>query len=168
MGDQNEGRRLHDLCADLREQVLSQKPDFWPAINDLAMTSIHAGHLRYPEGRDPGGARSFHRKAVALYAKRAEDDPVDQDVKARLASTLYCEATCALHADADAAAAAGYRRCLEIRRALATDPKVKMPQVDVMVVLARCGEHAEAARIARALVEVPPKDEQLDFQSACG
>ena len=152
----------------LREQVLSERPDFWPAINDLAMTYNNAGMVRFPQGRDPAGARPFHSKAVALYAKRAEDDPADQDVKARLATTLYYEATCALHSGDAAGAAAGYRRCLEIRKALATEPKFKMPQLDLMVALARCGEHAEAARIARALVEIPPKDEHLYFHAACG
>ena len=37
-----------------------------------------------------------------------------------------------------------------------------------MVALARCGEHAEAARIAEHLVSSPPKDEYLYFQAACG
>jgi tetratricopeptide (TPR) repeat protein len=167
-GDRKEGKRCYDLCADLRERVVRARPDFWPAINDLAMTYNNAGAERFPQGRDPVGARPFHRKAVALYAKRAEDDPADQSVKASLATTLYYEATCALHSGDAAGAAAGYRRCLEIRQALATEPKAKMSQVDVMLALARCGEHTEAARIARAVVEVPPKDEHLYFHAACG
>jgi tetratricopeptide (TPR) repeat protein len=168
MGTPAEGQRLYDRCAELREQVAAERPDFWPAINDLALTYNNAGFVRYPQGRDPAGAREFHRKAVALYAQRSQADPADQDVKGRLATTLYYEATCALHAGDPAGAAAGYRRCLELRQALASDPKAKMSQVDLMVALARCGEHAQAARIARALVEIPPKDEHLYFQAACG
>ena len=37
-----------------------------------------------------------------------------------------------------------------------------------MLALARCGDHAEAARIAFALVATPPKDERLYVQAACG
>jgi tetratricopeptide (TPR) repeat protein len=168
MGDPKEGRRFYDRCADLREQVVRERPDSWPAVNDLAMTYNNAGFVHYPQGRDPAGAQEFHRKAVALYAKRVEADPADHDVKARLATTLYYEATCALHSGDSAGAAAGYRRCLEIRKGLATEPKAKMSQVDLMVALARCGEHVEAARIAKALVATPPKNELLYFQAACG
>src|SRR5262249_45356583 len=135
---------------------------------DLAMTYNNAGFVRYPQGRDPSGAREFHRKALGVYEQRAEADPADQDVKGRLATTLYYEATCALHSGDPAGAPASYRRCLEIRKALAAEPKAKMSQVDLMLALARCGEHAEAARIAKALVEIPPKDEHLYFQAACG
>ncbi len=88
--------------------------------------------------------------------------------KGVLAETLYFDATCALASGDKAGAAAGYRRCLEIRKQLAQEPKVKFPQVDLMVALARCGEHAEAARIAEALVASPPQDEHLYFQAACG
>ena len=168
MGNPEEGRRFYDRCADLREQAVRERPGSWPVINDLALTYNNAGFVRYPQGRDPAGARKFHRKAVALYAQWVEADPADHDVKGRLATTLYYEATCALHAGDAAGAAAGYRRCLEIRKALAIEPKAKMSQVDLMVALARCGEHVEAARMAGALVATPPKNELLYFQAACG
>jgi len=168
MGDQEQGRRFYDRSAAIRQEVAKERPDSWPVINDVAQTYNNAGFLCYPQGRDPAAAREFHRKALRLYEKRADADPADQDVQSRLATTLYYEATCALHSGDAAGAAAGYRRCLVIRRALANEPKAKMPQVDLMVALARCGEHAGAARIARALVEIPPKDENLYFQAACG
>ena len=37
-----------------------------------------------------------------------------------------------------------------------------------MLALARCGDHAEAAKIAEALVATPPKDEAIYVQAACG
>ena len=43
-----------------------------------------------------------------------------------------------------------------------------MPQADLMLALARYGDHAEAAKIAKAAVATPPKDEGLYVQSACG
>jgi hypothetical protein len=43
-----------------------------------------------------------------------------------------------------------------------------MPQVEVMLALARCGDHAEAAKIAESLVAGDPLNEQVYFQSACG
>jgi tetratricopeptide (TPR) repeat protein len=168
MGDPVEGQRSYDRSTDLRERVAAERPGFWPAVNDLARSYNNAGFVRFPRGRDPAAAREFHRKARDLFQKRVEADPADFDTQGRLAETLYYEATCALHSGDAAGAAAGYRRCLEIRKTLATETKAKISQVDLMVALARCGEHAEAAKIAKALVETPPKDEHLDFQAACG
>jgi len=168
MNDMDEGRRLYELCAAVREQVVAERPGFWPAVYDLARSYNNAAFLRYPRGSDPAAARAFHRKALAIIEERAAADPASLETRAVLAEALYFEATCALHAGDTAGAAAGYRRCLEIRRALVTEPAAKMPKVDLMVALARCGEHAEAAKIAGELLATPPKDAHLYFQAACG
>ena len=131
-------------------------------------TYNNAGFVHYPQGREPALARDYHRKALELVEKRVKVDPTNLETKTVLATTLYYEATCALKSGDPTGAAAGYRRCLEIRKQLATEPRAKAPQVDLMVALARCGEHAEAARIAQSLVATPPKDEFLYFQAACG
>jgi eukaryotic-like serine/threonine-protein kinase len=168
MGDRNEARRLYDHCAALRQQVAADRPDFWPVINDLAMSLNNSGFIRFPQGDDPAAAREFHKKAIALYEKRVELDPSDFDARSRLATALYYEATCAHHSHDDSTAAALYRRCLAIRKELLTIPSAKMPQVEVMLALARCGEHVEAAKIAESLVAGDPLNEQVYFQSACG
>jgi len=168
LNEMDEGRRLYDLCAGLREQVVAERPGFWPAVYDLARSYNNAAFLRYPRGRDPAAAREFHRKALAIIEERAAADPASLETRAMLAETLYFEATCALHAGDRSAAAAGYRRCLDIRKALVTEPAAKMPKVDLMVALARCGEHAPAAKVAEELLATPPKDESLYFQVACG
>ena len=110
----------------------------------------------------------LYRKALDLIEERAKSEPSNLVTQAALATILYYDATCALHAGDRSAAAIEYRRCLEIRKALATDPTVKMPQVDLMVALARCGEHAKAAKIAEMLAAIPPTNENFYFQAACG
>ncbi len=85
-----------------------------------------------------------------------------------LAEALYYEATCALHSGDPVSAAAGYRRCLEIREKLATDPAEKIPWVNLMVAAARCGQHSRAATIASQLMASPPRDEQIYYQVGCG
>jgi tetratricopeptide (TPR) repeat protein len=168
MNHVEEGRQYYDRCATLRDDVLAERPDFWPAVSDRARSYNNAGFLCFPRGNDPAAARALHREALELIEARAAADPANFETKAMLATTLYYEATTALHSGDAKAAAVGYRRCLDIRKALASEPKVKMSQVDLMLALARCGEHAEAARIAEMLVTSPPKDEQLYFFSACG
>ena len=168
LGDLIEGQRLYDQCAALRQQVAADRPDSWPELNDLALSYNNQGSMRFPLGRDPAAARQFHHKALEVFQKRAKADPLDLENKRTLAWTFYYDATCALHAGDKDGAAAGYRKCREIRKELANEPKAKMPQAELMFALARCGEHAEAAKIAKALVATPPKDEGLYVQSACG
>jgi eukaryotic-like serine/threonine-protein kinase len=168
MGDTDEGRRLYDECAAIRGQVAAEQPESWPIANDLARSYNNEGMVRFPYGRDPAAARGFHHKAVEVYEKRVRTDPAEFDAKTRLAETLYYEATCALHAgDADAAAD-GYRRCRDLYKLLATEPKAKVARSGLMLALARCGEHAEAAKIADSLMATPPQDENHYFLTACG
>ena len=112
----------------------------------------------------------YHAKALAIFAKRAKTDQLDMENKQTLAMTHYYEATSHLHAGDKKGAADGFRQCLQIFKELtaAADPKVKMPQIGLMLALARCGDHAEAAKIAQALVATPPQNEYIYVQSACG
>jgi eukaryotic-like serine/threonine-protein kinase len=168
MGKFDDGRRYYDSCAALREEVLAEKPDYWPAVLDRSRSYNNSGRLLLIHDHDPAGARTCFHKSVEIIQKRSAADPTNLDTKVRLAEALYFEATAALDAGDTAGAAEGYRQCLEIRRALATDPRVKTAEVDVILALARCGYHAEAAQRAAALVATPPKDENLYFQAACG
>ncbi len=163
-----EGRRAYDRSAEIRREVLAHHPDDWACIYDLALSYNNAGMLRYPRDNEPAAAREFHRKALDLIEARAKIDPSNLITKAALARTLYYDATCALHSGDTAAAKAEYRRCLELRKEMVKDPTAKSPQVDLMVALARCGEHVEATRIAEVLAQTPPTNENFYFQAACG
>jgi eukaryotic-like serine/threonine-protein kinase len=168
MNQVEQAREYYDQCEDIREAVLLERPNLWPAVNDRARSYNNAAFLLFPRGGDPAGARALHREALALLEERAKADPGNFEIKHVLAETLYYVATTALHSGDAKAAADDYRRVLNIRKELASQPKAKMSQVDLMLALARCGEHAEAATIAEMLVKSPPKDEQLYFFSACG
>ena len=95
MNDLNEGRRLYDLSESIRAEVLAEKPDFWPAVYDLARSYNNAAFLLYPRGNDPAAARELHRKALALVEPRAKADPANLETRSMLAEILYYEATCA-------------------------------------------------------------------------
>ncbi len=164
----DEGRQYYERCAAIRDQVLAERPDMWPAVHDRALSFNNEAFLYFPNGTDAAAARALHRKALKLIEDRAKVDPANFETKKVLAETLYYEATTALHSGDAKGAAEGYRRCLEIRKELAREPKAKMSQIDLMLALARCGEHAEAARIAEMLIKGPAKDGQLYFFAACG
>jgi tetratricopeptide (TPR) repeat protein len=168
LGDLAEGQRLYDKCSALREQVAALRPGSWRELNDLALSYNNQGSMHFPQGRDPAAARKLHQKALDVFKKRAEEVPQDFDGKHMLELTLYYEATCALHCGDKDGAAKGYQECLAICKELATQPNYKNLQSDLMLALARCGDHVQAAKIAEALVATRPKDESLYVQSACG
>ncbi len=152
----------------IREQIAAEKPDFWPAENDLALAYNNQGSMQFPLGGDPKAARLLHRKALDVFRKRARLDPANFENKQTLGLTLYYDATCALHSGDKDGAAAGYLESRKIFKELATEPTAKLQKGYLMLALARCGDHAGAAAIAEELVKVPPKDEAIYVQAACG
>jgi hypothetical protein len=63
---------------------------------------------------------------------------------------------------------AHYRACRDIREELAKDPHAKLSSLDLMLALARTGDHGRASEIAEAMIKEPPLDARIYFHSACG
>jgi eukaryotic-like serine/threonine-protein kinase len=168
MGEREEAQGRCDQAFELRAQIAKEQPDFWPAQGDLGLSYNQLGIMQFPQGDDAKAARALHGKALDVFKKRADADPSDFDNKRMLAQTIYYEATCALASDDKGEADKGYRECLKICKELAFEPSAKMPQADLMLALARCGEHVEAAKIAEKLVAASPTDSRLYVQAARG
>ncbi len=168
MGEPKDAEGLFNQAFRLREEIASEHPDFWPAQGDLGLSYNQLGSLRFPQGNDAQGARKFHTDAVKVFKKRAVADPADFDNKRMLAETLYYEATCALHSGEKEAAANGFHECLKICNELASEPKAKLAIALRMLALARCGDHKEAAKIAKELVAASPNDSAVYVDAARG
>ena len=61
-----------------------------------------------------------------------------------------------------------YRACRDIREELAKDPLAKLSSLDLMLALARTGDHVRASAIAEAMIKEPPLDARIYFHAACG
>jgi eukaryotic-like serine/threonine-protein kinase len=168
MGDLDEAQRLIDRCASIRDEVAAERPDSWPAQQGRALTYNLQGTMRFPMRGDAKAARAFFQKSLEIFGKRAQTDPADFENKHELVQTLYFDATSALHSGDKNGADKGYHECLRICEELATEPKPKGPQIFLMLAAARCGDHVRAANIAKSLVDVPPDNEELYIQAACG
>lgn len=168
MGDRATARKFYDRSTELRKKMAAEEPHDWPVQNDLAQSYNHQGEMLFPQGDNPTGARTFHQQALAIYKKRAAAYASDFDVQFLLAQTLYFEATCAFHAGDRAGAAVGFGECLRICKELVKEPRAKKPQTLLMLALARCGDHAGAAKMAEELVVTPPRNEGDYVQAACG
>jgi tetratricopeptide (TPR) repeat protein len=166
LGDRVEARKLYEKCAELREKLAEERPDSWPAQKDLGLSYSGRATMLFPQGEDPAGARVLHKKAIAIFKKRSSADPSDLETKNLLAHTLYYEATCAKRLGDEDGARAGFEECLKLRRELSAVPKATMPRSELMLALARCGEFAEASRIADSLVATAPNDASRYVQAA--
>ena len=80
----------------------------------------------------------------------------------------YYVATADLRAGDRDSAMAHYRECRDIREELAKDPKAKLNSLDLMLALARTGDHNRASEIAEGMIKEPPLDARIYFHSACG
>ena len=61
-----------------------------------------------------------------------------------------------------------YRECRDIREGLAKDPQTKLNSLDLMLALARTGDHERASEIAEGMIKEPRLDARIYFHSACG
>jgi hypothetical protein len=80
----------------------------------------------------------------------------------------YYIATADLRAGDRDSAMVHYRACRDIRAELAKDPKAKLSSLDLMLALARTGDHGRASEIAEAMIKEAPLDARIYFHSACG
>src|SRR5262249_38722119 len=82
-----------------------------------------------------------------------------------LSNLLYRQAAAALKNEEKGIAEKKFRECLEIRQSLLkADPGNFYRQDEVMLALARCGEHHEAAAIARDFESRAQNDKRLEAQ----
>ena len=153
---------------ELREEIARENPDHNQAQRDLPLSYKKIGNFRELQLKDFAGARALYEKALAEFDRRLRDEPENVVAKEDLAMTHYYVATTALRMGDRKAAAEHYRACLKIREGLASDPKVKLNVIDLMIARARCGQHEIASKTAEELITKPPLDSRVYFQAACG
>ena len=82
--------------------------------------------------------------------------------KRDVALANYYVATAELRAGNRDSAMAHYRACRDIRTELAKDPKSKVSSLDLMLALARTGDHDKASEIAEGMIkEASPRRPHL-------
>ena len=92
-------------------------------------------------------ARQYYDRGLSLSRELAVSDPENTDFQRELGVALYRAGVLA-RVTGDSKAEALFKECLTIREALAKDQKNERRQVDLILVLARAGEHARAAALA--------------------
>ncbi|MBW3541963.1 MAG: protein kinase, partial [Planctomycetes bacterium] len=150
------------------EQVRAADPGLLSGRGNVAFVHNQLGVAHLLADR-PQKARDEYQQAVELLKAVAADDPNDASVQRMLGTAYYGLATAVLEAGDGEAARTHFETSRDIRRRLAEKDKDDLTlQADLMLALARCGEHAEAAGIAGDLEQRAPKDASLLYQVAGG
>jgi tetratricopeptide (TPR) repeat protein len=168
LGDPKAGREHFEIALKLRREIAADKPDETQAHRDILLSLQKLGTHELIYARDPKAALVYYRDALDGFLERLKAEESSVLAKMDVALARYYVATAELRAGHRDAAMAHYRDCRDIREELAKDPQTKLNSLDLMLALARTGEHDKASQIAESMIKVPPLDARIYFHSACG
>jgi eukaryotic-like serine/threonine-protein kinase len=168
LGDPKAGREQFQQALQLRREIAGQNPDEIQAQRDILLSLQKFGTHELIYSRDPKVARQYYQEALDGFLERLKAERESVPAKMDVALAHYYVATADLRAGDRDAAMAHYRKCRDIREELARDPKSKVSLLDLMLALARTGDHKRASEIAEGLINEPPLDARIYFHSACG
>ena len=165
-GNAAEARKYYDECLELRDAMLKAKPESVRFKMELANTCGNYGDLCL-RSRDNDAAKTHYDRAFTLSQDLADLDDQNVDYQRGLGMAFYRLGALAQRVGDEPAATKHFRQCLEIREKLAAaDQKNEVRQMELMLALAHCGEHARAAQIAAEVRAGKSKDRELLFEVA--
>ena len=169
LGDPKAGRENFEIALKLRREIAADKPDETQAHRDVLLSLQKLGTHELIYARDPKAALAdLPGRAWTASSNGSRPRSRRSQAKMDVALAQYYVATAELRAGNRDAAMAHYRECRDIREELAKDPKTKLNSLDLMLALARTGDHARASAIAEGMIKEPPLDARIYFHSACG
>ena len=168
LGAPDAGREHFEMALKLRRKISADKPDETQAHRDVLLSLEKLGTHELIYARYPKAALGRYQDALDGFLERLKADESSVLAKMDVALAQYYVATAKLRAGDRDAAMAHYRACRDIREELAKDPKTKLNSLDLMLALARTGDHARASEIAEGMLKEELRDARIYFQSACG
>lgn len=143
----------------LRQQLFKEQPKALFFKQQLGQVLGMRGEFRLRTGQ-LDQARNDLDQAVNLSEEVSKVDLNQVDYQRDLALALYRRAEVALQQKDLSQAATDFQRCRQIREELAKkDPKNLRRRMELMMVLAHCGEHARAAALAEKVLKETAKDD---------
>jgi serine/threonine-protein kinase len=163
----DEGRGYYDKALEIRE-ALARGAANAAAKNNLYDSMCDLGHVALLTDGDPERALGLYRKALAGLQRLAQEDPKNNVLARHVGLAHYYVGVACERLKRPDDARAAFRECLAIRRRLAdADPEAKTGQLELGLVLARCGKPEEAASLAAKVLALPPQDTRIYFLGAC-
>jgi tetratricopeptide (TPR) repeat protein len=160
-------RAFYERALNRSRAAMAKAPERADVRAAMASSSGSTGDLHLWLGQ-PDQAVSHYTTALELVTALAAEDPDNAGRQRFLSMSHYRLATAKLMDGDSDAARKHYEDCLSVRQKLAdSDPRNVHKQIDLMVALARCGKHAQAAEVAEKL-DSTAQDPSVLFQIACG
>ena len=159
-------QEYYQKAVQLRDELAKAHPDDLMAQREWGFARQRLGEFFLRTGRPELAAQEFDA-AARLYQELVTKDPKRADFKDDLSRALYDVATAALRRGDKALAAEKHRAALEIRAERARGREELTAQKDLMVSLARCGEHRRAEEIALRARKQAPDDRGTLYDVAC-
>jgi serine/threonine-protein kinase len=168
LGAVADARRELDDCRKLRAEQVNTEPLNALAKQSLAATDDAFGDLALQEG-ELKAARRHYQKAHDLFEQLCQADKNNPEFRWYRSFADYHLGTVQTLLGDPAAAQQSLHSCLETRQALLKED-VKNPQrkIEVMLALARLGQHQQASVLARQVQEYAPHHPGMLFAVGCG
>jgi tetratricopeptide (TPR) repeat protein len=167
LGDETTCRSFYDKALKLSEGAVARDGKNAQFQQALAASLSAIGDLELML-RNAAKALEHYRAAHAIYETLAASNP-DANTQRVYSLSFYRLGTACLAVGETAESEKHYQESLKLRRELSdTDPRNAYKLIDLIVALARCGQHAEATDLAGKLRERAPQDPSVLFYVACG
>jgi serine/threonine protein kinase/tetratricopeptide (TPR) repeat protein len=154
-------RLMHELTTANPKNVDYQK--------DLATSYEKLGDINLFWGQDPSKTLVEYQRAHEIREALFKREPTSADLQAELATSNYRLGTANLWLGRKSEAEKYYQESLKGRDKLShADPTNTNRQLELMLSLARCGQHAKAAELADAIRKATSGDPAFLFSAACG
>jgi serine/threonine-protein kinase len=167
LDDLTTGRRYYDLCLVLREQLAQAHPEDLRLKAELQRWCLTLGDLAL-RADDASGAKQAFERSLMLAREMFGLDEKNVDYQRSLAAALYQVATAEGLLGEREATDRHFRECLAIREArYKAQPGNSRAKMDLIGVLAHCGDDSRAAELAEELLKEQPKDVEVAIAVAC-
>jgi serine/threonine-protein kinase len=168
LGDPAAGREHFLQALRLRRKTAAKYPDDTQVRRDVLLSIQRLGNHELSYSRDPKIAHQYCHEALDGFRERLKAERESVQAQMDVALAHYDIATAELRTGDRESAMAHYRECRDIREELAKDSQTKRSSQDLVLALARTGDHKRASEIAERMMKEPPLDARIYFQSACG
>jgi serine/threonine-protein kinase len=161
-------RAFYEKALNRSQAAMAKNANNPAARRALASSTGSMGDLHLLMGQGVAALESYAR-AHELYLAFVAGDPDNVVQKRTLSFSHYRMATANLLIKNGDVAREHYEECLKLRMDIAAaDPGNVHKRIDLMVALARTGQHAQAADVAARLDARASDDPSVLFQIACG
>jgi tetratricopeptide (TPR) repeat protein len=167
LGDEPGARTALQQCLSLRAELVQKDPTSASAKRDLGAAYDGLGDLERALHHE-AAALKHYQSAYQVLAALYQKDPTPEN-RWYVANSHYRLGVVKQTLGATAAAQQDFQECLKARDLLLkSDPNNMQRQVELMLVQGRCGQEAEATRIADRLRTRAPHDPSVFVALACG